>query len=111
MSLVWASIDAHYANIVAQETWGHLAPEKNVTYPVRCVYAVGCYGNDNLNPMPITADFGNLPDSPWSYDALIEFLQSQQNEEGKVYEVAGTFKNYRFKCQRRVILDVAAVAA
>lgn len=94
----FAPAEAHYKELVIQETWGHLAPKKNKTYKGKVVYAVGCFGNDNLNPIPIRSEFMGLDSSPWFYDALNEFLQDlpeEQRKEGCVYEWLGTFRNYK----------------
>ena len=83
---------------VMQETWGHLAPQKNKTYAGRIVYAVGAFGDDPLNPTMLVCEFKGLDDSPWFFDAVAEFIgsRSQENETGNVYEFRGTFRNYKF---------------
>lgn len=89
--------EAHYKEKVMQATWGHLAPKKNKTYKGRVVFAVGCFGSDDHNPMPISSEFEELSSSPWFYDALMEFLRDipkDQRESGNVYEWVGTFRNY-----------------
>lgn len=90
-----ASIDAHNCREQLKETWGHLAPVKNRTYKGRVVYAVGCFGDDELNPTPLVADFRGLDSSPWFYEALCEFIgELEGNESGCVYEWTGTLRNY-----------------
>lgn len=96
------SIMAHNYRVVAEETWGHLAPEKNTAYRGVIRFAVGVFGNDELNPTPIQCEFKNLDTSPWFYDALTEFLYdlAKNNptvEAGGVYEWQGAFRNYEFK--------------
>lgn len=97
---------------------GHLAPEKNKTYKGRVVYAVGCFGSDRLNPQVIVSEFGGLDSSPWFYSALHDFVdelswkpgkrypkEKGHGEEGCVYEWKGTFRNYVFKGEVRLVLD------
>ncbi len=106
MREAFAPVEAHYKNLVMEVTWGHLAPKKNVTYRGRVTYAVGCYGNDPLNPTTLVHDWPKGPNSsPWFYEALHDTLREFKNEEGCVYEVQMTFRNYQFWCQRRLVLD------
>lgn len=114
----FAPAEAIYREFVMQDTWGHLAPKKNKTYKGRFVYAIGCFGNDSLNPQVIVSDFGDLQSSPWFYEALGDFVDSiswkpeeefpkrkGHGEEGCVYEWVGTFRNYKFSGNVRLILD------
>lgn len=101
-----ASIDEHNHREQIKETWGHLAPVKNRTYNGRVVYAVGCFGDDELNPTPIFAEFRGLDSSPWFYEALCEFIGDLDgNEVGYVYEWTGTLRNYEFDGVRRTLLN------
>ena len=88
--------EEHYRSEVISATWGHLAPKKNKSYSGRIVYAVGCFSEGRLNPVPIVSQFDGLDDSPWLFDALNEFIQTQNNEPGCIYEFTGKFRNYRF---------------
>jgi hypothetical protein len=97
MSDVFAGIEAVYKAKVMGDTWGHLAPKKNTTYRGRIVCAVGCFGNDHLNPTPLICEFNNLESSPWFFNAMGDFIGSQKFESGCVYEFKGTFRNYVFK--------------
>lgn len=101
---------------VMAETWGHLAPKKNKAYRGRFVYAVGVFGSDDLNPMPIFCEFSDLESSPWFYDALGDFIEilrgSELDEEGIkhgkpgcVYEWTGTFRNYSWCGKIRQVFD------
>lgn len=101
----FAPHEARYRSQVMQETWGHLAPKKNKRYKGRIVYAVGCFGSDHLNPYPTFCEFDDLDSSPWFYHSLIEFLENQENEPGCIYEFVGTFRNYEFVGQRRLLID------
>lgn len=97
MEEAFAPATAKYKAQVFEATWGHLAPEKHRAYPGSVTFAVGCYGNDPLNPVALDCVFDGLDDSPWFFDALEELLRAIQAEEGRVCRFEGTFKNYRFK--------------
>lgn len=91
-------VERRYREAVLRETWGHLAPEKNKSYPGRIVFSFGVYDCGNLNPVVLVCDFGELDGGPWFYNALINFLdQYTPGETGVVYEWTGTFRNYKFK--------------
>lgn len=78
------------------ETWGHLAPKRNRTYKGHIVFALGCFGNDGLNPTALECEFDGLDSSPWFYEAMCDFLHSTKGEEGNVYRFDGHFRNYKF---------------
>lgn len=95
---------------VMKETWGHLAPHRNAVYRGRIVYVCGIYGSDHLNPTVIFENLtsrtcGQIDGSPWWYDALHDFLRTQENEVGVVYEWTGQFINYQFTGERQVLID------
>ncbi len=116
-------IEADNRRIVMEDTWGHLAPTKNIKYRGRVVYAIGVFDSGELNPTVIVSDWDKgLQSSPWFYQALHDFLgrvawqddsPSKQrrpaaqrfNTEGCVYEWTGTFKNYVFEGQVRLLFD------
>ena len=99
MQEAFASAEAQYRSKVMAHTWGHLAPSKGRTYRGHIIFAIGCFGSDNLNPMPLTCEFKGLDSSPWFYDSLIQFLQELDKSdcEGTVWRFDGTFRNYEFK--------------
>lgn len=108
MAEAFAPIEARNREIIKQNTWGHLAPKKNKSYQGRVVYAVGCFGSDNLNPTVIYCEFKGLDSSPWFFDALMNLVQDVNpslRKEGFVYEWTGTFRNYVFRGAFRGILD------
>lgn len=93
---------------VVEETWGHLAPEKGVTYTGFITYAVGCYDSGDLNPTPLAVNLGKLSSSPWSYDAINEWLSDLPREyrkEGCVYRWDGSFLNYKLTGRITLITD------
>lgn len=103
---VFIPIEQANREIVRQNTWGHLAPKKDKRYKGRIVYAVGCFGDDPLNPTVLSCDLGNLDSSPWFFDALMDFLGKQEKKAGCVYEFIGTFCNYAFRGKIKTILTV-----
>lgn len=93
---VFAPVEALYRAKVLAATWGHLAPRRHKAYSGHVIFAVGCFGNDPLNPTVLVCDIG-LDSSPWFFDALTDFVASLETDEGGVYRWDGTFKNYEFK--------------
>jgi hypothetical protein len=93
----FARAEAHYHAQVSQATWGHLAPLRNKRYSGHIVFALGCFGSDDLNQTALSCELDGLDASPWFFDAMTEFLQSLGGEAGGVYRWDGTFKNYEFK--------------
>jgi len=101
MAEIFAPVEARYRAAVLAETWGHLAPKMNVKYHGHVLWALGCCGNDELNPTvlgwELTSRKGlELESSPWFFDYLIEFLQKQGREPGTVWRFDGWFRNYEF---------------
>lgn len=78
---------ARRADEVMNETWGHLAPEAGQVYTGSVEFTLGCFRDLAV----ITAEFAGLPDSPWFYDGLHDWLLDQQLDEGKVYRFTGTY--------------------
>ena len=114
---VFAPAEAKYAADVRRATWGHLAPKRGKTHRGYVVFAVGCFGNDDLNPTPLECEFKGLDSSPWFYDALTEFLgefvgtgDGRPCEAGGVYRWEGTFRNYEFvgKLEKLIVQKAGA---
>lgn len=101
----FAPAEARDRERVTEDTWGHLAPEKNKKYEGRIVFAVGCLGIDDLNPTALVCKFDGLDSSPWFYDCLQEWLQNQKTEAGCTYEFKGHFRNYKFVGKVKKIAD------
>lgn len=96
MEAAFAPAEAIYKEKLLQQTWGHLAPRRGKTYRGYFIFAVGCFGCDDLNPTPIECEFGKLAESPWFYNSLIDFIGEMGTEAGGVYRWEGTFRNYEF---------------
>lgn len=73
---------------VMQETWGHLAPTPGEEYAGTVEFALGCFGDLAV----ISVYFADLPDSPWLYEDLHNWIWSTEPEEGKVYRFEGTYR-------------------
>ncbi len=105
--------EASYKAEVMAATWGHLAPKKNKRYNGVVTFAIGNYGSDHLNPTVLHCDWGELPDSPWFFDALADFLGNGQRcsddesqfKIGCVYRFEGAVRNYQFKGTFRMLLN------
>lgn len=114
------SIEAHNTELVMRDTWGHLAPQKNVTYPGYFTMAIGIYDSGELNPTILECNFGDLANSPWFYEAIHEFTSGPLREKygskakdepyprwtcGHIYRFDGHFRNYKFVGKlRRLVL-------
>lgn len=92
----FAPAESRYKAAVMADTWEHLAPKKNKTYSGFIVFAVGCFGDDPLNPIALQCEFKGLGSSPWFFDTMSEFLSEQKTAEGCVYRFDGVFRNYEF---------------
>ncbi len=75
------------AATVVGETWGHLAPQQDRVYAGTMTYTLGCFGDLAV----IRVDFTDLPDSPWFYEDLHEWIWNQGPSEGTVYQFTGTY--------------------
>jgi hypothetical protein len=88
--------DRRFKSTIMADTWGHLAPKQNRTYRGFITFAVGCFGDDPLNPQMLVCEFKGLDASPWFFDAASEFISEEETEPGCVYRFDGTFRNYEF---------------
>ncbi len=95
----FAPWEAHYKSKVMESTWGHLAPKKNKIYNGYIVFCVSVYGDI----VPINNKFKGLPDSPWFYETLQDFVCENSKKKGVVYRFDGTFCNYKFSGMIREI--------
>ena len=102
MADAWAPVDRHYKEQIFRETWGHLAPKRNKSYPGTITFAVGCYGSNDLNPTILSSTF-DLQDSPWFFDAMDDFVRDNRGEAGNVYHFDGAFRNYKFQGKIRLV--------
>ncbi len=104
-----------YKMQVMAATWGHLAPIKNKTYKGHIVWALDLYDSGYLNPKILAMEI-NVTDSPWFFNAMIDFLQDIHEKmfsadrksfwgpsdreiatAGTIWRWDGTFRNYVWK--------------
>ena len=84
----FAPIEADNRARVEAQTWGHLAPVAGRLYPGTILFAESEYGD----VVVIRADFTDLPDSPWFYDDMYDFIWSQETEPGGLYQFSGSYQ-------------------
>jgi hypothetical protein len=84
-----------YQEAVYQDTWGHLAPKKNVTYKGQILVAKSGYGGSDRKI--IEMEWENLDDSPWLFDHVNNWIWDSRDlmKEDGVYWIKTTFRNYR----------------
>ena len=88
---LFAPINAHNREMAFRDTWGHLAPEKNVTYRSKILFCVSEY-----NSIGTCLISDGMPNSPWMFDAIHEYINSFDKIDAGVYEIKATLRNYRF---------------
>jgi hypothetical protein len=74
-------------------TFGHLAPEKDKTYPGYVLFGLTAWGDEML----INGNFRGLDDSPWLYSAMQELVGKYARKSGAIYLFKGTFRNFVFE--------------
>ncbi len=72
---------------VMQDTWGHLAPKKGRVYKGYMIFAHSSYGDIVL----LDANFENLTDSPWLFEAMQDFIGENSKDSG-VYKWEGYYR-------------------
>ena len=90
-------VEMEYREQIRRDTWGHLAPREHRVYRGEVVFAVGCFGNDPINPTVLNCRFRGLDESPWFFESLIRFIGKRKRRPGGVYRWEGEFCNYKFK--------------
>lgn len=93
MEDIWRPIEEANFKAVQRDTWGHLAPEENKTYKGYVLFTQTVFGEYVI----IDANFEGLPESPWLFDAMTDFIEEHAKEDGSIYRFDGTFRNYEFK--------------
>lgn len=80
---------------IFNNTWGHLAPKKNVSYSGTVRFTLTDHSQYGCQPIVITYD---LPESPYMHDKLFRDVcdwNTDDLETGCIYERKITFRNYR----------------
>jgi hypothetical protein len=87
ISEAFAPWEASYKARVMGETWGHLAPKPRNAYRGSILFAQSEYGD----LVALRTDFPDLPDSPWLFNDIMEFICAAKTEAGGIYEFEGTY--------------------
>jgi hypothetical protein len=102
----FAPAENHYRNQVMAATFGHLAPEPRKRYPGTILFTHTDYGQ----LVPIRSHFQDLPDSPWFFEHLNDFVADKATKAGAVYRFKGTyilFKNGKAQFSGKIVeLDI-----
>lgn len=87
----FAPHEAAYRSRVLASTFGHLAPSVRKKYRGTIIFTQSAYGA----LVPIRADFPSLPDSPWFFEHLSDFVTERAVEPGKVYRFEGSYMVFK----------------
>lgn len=83
--------EALYRSQVMAQTWGHLAPEAGKRYSGTILFTQTEYGQ----LVPIRSDFKDLPDSPWFFEHLNDFVANEATVPGAVCRFRGTYVTFK----------------
>lgn len=88
----FAQAEATHLNRVLSSTWGHLHPEPRRKYRGYLVFACGAYRDVVI----LYADFQDLPDSPWFYEDMQQFVADKtRKEDPAIFRFDGTYTKLR----------------
>ena len=89
-----------YTAVVFNNTWGHTAPQKNISYKGLIRFVLTDHSHYGCQPIVLEYDFPNLDAGPYIHDALFSDVcnwnKTNDLESGVIYERIITFRNYRF---------------
>jgi hypothetical protein len=77
-------------------TWGHLAPKKNVTYKGHIVVMEAQHGEYGWGTLVLSYDFGDI-NGPFTHEDIMRNVSDQitlKNDDTKIYKVEVSFRNY-----------------
>ncbi len=83
---------------IFDNTWGHFAPVKNISYKGKVRFVLTDHSNYGSQPIILQYDFPNL-EGPYIHDVLFSDICEWNDSElqtGVIYERILTFRNYRF---------------
>ena len=84
-------VDESYKEAVMENTWGHLAPRRNIQHKGLMLFARSEYGDLVI----LNSAFAGLDDSPWLFQAMMDFVCENTPAPG-IYKFTGSFRNYKF---------------
>lgn len=87
----FAPAEARHRSQVLAATFGHLAPQARKKYPGSIIFAQSEFGQ----LVPIRSSFDDLPDSPWFYQHLTDFVADKATEPGQVCRFEGHYQLYK----------------
>lgn len=87
MHEAFAPAERKYKAAVMRDTWGHLAPKHRKVYAIDILFAHGDYGD----VVPVRVNKGDLDDSPWFFEGMLEFICSRRTSPGNLYKFVGTY--------------------
>lgn len=92
---------------VWNNTWGHYAPHKNTSYKgfIR-VMNPHHGGNNGWGMTLLEYNLAGLDSGPYIHDAAYKFideLDQDQFEQGAIYDIPVTFRNYRIYSSKPIL--------
>lgn len=110
MDIVIDAMSGSRVKNVLQNTWGHLAPKKNVKYKARIVIACDAWEETTIFLAEFKDKNGEeLDESPWLRDIIGLFLNKFGTEVevkwGCIYEWNGFLRNNKLNGSIKMILD------
>lgn len=89
----------NYHAAVFNNTWGHMAPQKNISYKGIVRFVLTDHSHYGCQPIILEYDFPNLQ-GPYMHDELFndvcDWKKTDDLKSGVIYERTLTFRNYRF---------------
>jgi len=87
LASAFAPVRNHDYNMVMQDTWGHLAPERRKTIPGWITFVTSPFSGCTI----VDFEFENTPASPWLAEAMVEYV-GNMSRRYDVDKVAGMFR-------------------
>ncbi len=91
MAEAFAPAEAAHRARVMGATWGHLAPKPSNKYEGTILFSHSEYGD----LVPLRSDFKDLPDSPWFFQDMQDWIGQQKTEAGQVYFFRGSYTKFK----------------
>lgn len=91
LSSAFAPAEAAHRSRVMAATFGHLAPSTRKKYRGSILFTQTEHGQ----LVPIRSSFASLPESPWFFEHLNDFVAKHATEPGTVYRFEGTYMVFK----------------